>query len=56
MKNGKIIVVNSTWPILYEIILRRESDISSGLYSSSSFFSDIVLPKLEAIVEADRPI
>lgn len=30
--------------------------MSSGLQSSSSLFSEIALPKLEAIVDADRPI
>jgi hypothetical protein len=45
-----------TCPILYEIIRKRESEMSSGLYSDSSLLSEIVFPKLEAIVDAERPI
>jgi hypothetical protein len=30
--------------------------MSSGLYSDSSLLSEIVFPKLEAIVDAERPI
>lgn len=45
-----------TCPMLYDIIRKRDKEISSGLWSSSSFLSDIAFPKLDAMVDADRPI